>query len=240
MPADNGPRYAIYFVPAVQSRLYRYGSSILGYDCFDGKPASFPQGFGDGAVNWNELTEPPRRYGFHATLKAPFFLSPSCTEAQLVNALQNFAALGHAVHSFLPTVRLLDNFFAVVSLKAEPALGALAASCTTIFDAYRAPMLPRERARRDALGLSQSQIENLDRWGSPYVLSQFRFHMTLTGKVPVRRRKIVLGILLDGMHRMGVERTIAVDRLTLLRQDAEDASFCILSEAALGEENRSV
>jgi hypothetical protein len=34
-----------------------------------------------------------------------------------------------------------------------------------------------------AAGLNQSQVANLDRWGYPYLFADFRFHMTLTGKV---------------------------------------------------------
>jgi Protein of unknown function (DUF1045) len=232
-PADNGPRYAIYFVPAAASQLYRYGSAILGYDSYTGNAVEFPDEFGDGAVNWNELTATPRRYGFHATLKAPFHLARSSTEQQLVNALQSFAGLGHAVHSFAPTLRELEDFFAVVPLKAEASLDALAASCTTIFDAYRAPISPQERARRIASGLSQSQIQNLDRWGYPFVLSEFRFHMTLTGAVPQRRKKAILAVLLNGLRHMKVERSIAVDRLALMRQETSDTAFRVVSEAIL-------
>jgi hypothetical protein len=230
---DNGPRYAIYFVPEADTKFYRYGSSILGYDCYSGKTVDFPGWFGDDAVNWNELTATPRRYGFHATLKAPFHLSPSCTEAQLVKALQNFAALGHAIHSFAPTIRLLNGFFAVVPVEAEPALDTLAASCTTLFDAYRAPMSPQERGRRVALGLNQSQIQNLDRWGDPYALSEFRFHMTLTGKVPAGRRKAILATLLNGFRAMRVEAAIAIDRLALLKQDTPDSAFRVVGQSGL-------
>jgi len=231
---DQGPRYAIYFVPAADTQIYRYGSAILGYDSYSGRAVDFPAASGDEAVNWNELTAVPRRYGFHATLKAPFHLSPACTEQQLAKALQNFAGLGHPVRTFVPAVRLIDDFFAVVPLAAQPELEALAASCTTIFDAYRAPMAPQERARRIALGLSRSQIQNLDRWGSPYVLSEFRFHMTLTSRIPARRRTALLGILLDGFRRMKVERSIAIDRLVLLKQDAPDASFRVVSQSTIG------
>ena len=30
------PRYAIYFVPAPDTALYRFGAAALGYDCFTG------------------------------------------------------------------------------------------------------------------------------------------------------------------------------------------------------------
>jgi putative phosphonate metabolism protein len=232
-PEDNGPRYAIYFVPPPSSRLYRYGSSILGYDCYTGSDVVFPDSFGDSAVNWNELTATPRRYGFHATLKAPFFLAPSCTEQQLVKALQNFAGLGHALHSFVPALRELEDFIAVVPQQPEASLNALAASCTTLFDAYRAPMSPQERARRLASELSRSQIQNLDRWGYPFVLSDFRFHMTLTGAVPPRRRKAILEVLREGLHHMKVESAIALDRLTLVKQETAQAPFRVVDQPVL-------
>lgn len=230
---EEGPRYAIYFVPAADSNLYRYGSSILGYDCYTGAAVDFPSEPGNGAVNWNELTAAPRRYGFHATLKAPFHLSSSATDRQLVNALQNFAALGHVIHKFTPTVRLLDGFFAVAPVSVDASLDTFAATCTAIFDAYRAPMSPQERARRVASGLNQGQIQNLDRWGHPYVHSEFRFHMTLTGKVPTRRRRAVIATLLNGLHRMRVEQSIAIDRLALLKQESADACFRVVSESML-------
>lgn len=230
---DQGPRYAIYFVPAMDSNFYRYGSAILGYDCHSGAAVDFFGDLDSGTVNWNELTAAPRRYGFHATLKAPFHLSSSCTERQLVNALQSFAGLGHAVYKFSPTVRFIDGFFAIMPLKRDASLDALATSCTTLFDAYRAPMSPQERARRVASGLNHSQIQNLDRWGDPYVMGEFRFHMTLTGTVPPSRRKAIIATLLDGFHRMRVEPSIAIDRLALLKQESADGAFRVVSESML-------
>src|SRR5579872_6958585 len=90
-----GPRYALYFVPAANSDLFRCGSAILGYDCYTGVAADFPEEFEADAAAWAELTAEPRRYGFHATLKAPFRLAPSCTEAELVVAFKNFTALAY-------------------------------------------------------------------------------------------------------------------------------------------------
>jgi hypothetical protein len=230
---DQAPRYAIYFMPAPQSALYRYGSAVLGYDCYSGRAVVFPDELQGEALNWGEFSAQPRRYGFHATLKAPFYLSLACSEAQLAKAVENFAGLGHAIETFAPTVRLIGGFFAVVAVKTEASLDALAASCTTLFDAYRAPMSPQERARRLAMGLSHSQIQNLDRWGYPYVLSEFRFHLTLTGPVPASRRKPVLAVLLATFRRMRIEPVVAVDRLALVKQDTAEAPFRVISDCAL-------
>jgi hypothetical protein len=230
---QQGPRYAIYFVPAAQSALYRYGSSVLGYDCYTGQAVDFPRAAAGGAVNWNELGQEPRRYGFHATLKAPFYLLPSHGEAQLIKAMQDFARLGHAALSFEPEVRLLNGFFAVMPAKTVPAVDALAASCTTIFDAFRAPITPQDRARLMALQLTESQVRNLDRWGFPYVLADFRFHMTLTGKVPAARRRTILADLQKGLRRTRIGGPIALDRLALLKQETRDAAFRVIGEVAL-------
>jgi putative phosphonate metabolism protein len=227
----DGPRYAIFFVPRADTEFYRLGSSVLGRDCYTGAAVDFPD-IQDGAPNWNELSAAPRRYGFHATLKAPFYLLPSTTEEQLIKAVRNFAGLGHPVHAFAPAVRLLDDFFAVVPLEAAPALDSLAASCTTIFDAFRAPMSPRERARRLAMGLSHSQAQNLERWGYPFVLSEFRFHLTLTGKVPPSRRQSVLAALVEVFGRCAGE-AVAVDQLALVKQDSQESSFRVISASVL-------
>ena len=107
MDQQQGARYAVYFVPAAESALYRFGSAVLQYDCYTGNDVLPPAAFAGDAEAWREATAEPRRYGFHATLKAPFHLSPSCTEAQLVSAVQSFAALGRRAPAFRPAVRLL-------------------------------------------------------------------------------------------------------------------------------------
>jgi len=83
-------RYAIYFVPPAASDLYRFGAGVLGYDCYTGESLHHPQGIALTASEWAQLTREPRRYGFHATLKAPFHLLPPFTEADLTAELERF------------------------------------------------------------------------------------------------------------------------------------------------------
>ena len=178
----QGPRYAVYFVPAAQSELYRFGSAVLQYDCYTGEAVQPPVEFAGSMDDWRTVTGEPRRYGFHATLKAPFLLSPSYTEAQLVSAVHSFAALGRSPAVIKPLLQMFSDFAAILSDGPSPAVDALAADCSNIFDAFRAPMSAQERARRLTSGLDHAQIQNLDRWGYPYLFGDFRFHMTLTGK----------------------------------------------------------
>jgi hypothetical protein len=61
-------------------------------------------------------------------------------------------------------------------------MDTLAAECVARFDRFRLPSTCDERARR-ANGLSAKQQMLLERWGYPYVMDEWRFHMTLTDKL---------------------------------------------------------
>jgi hypothetical protein len=227
------PRYAIYFVPPAETEFFRFGSAVLGYDCYTGGGIKRPAILDAEPEFWDRLTAEPRRYGFHATLKAPFDLAPSCREAQLVSALHSFAGLGHAIAALTPAVQMLSGFAAIVPAATSPAIDELATMCTTIFDAFRAPMAAQERARRVASGLNQSQIANLDRWGYPYLFADFRFHMTLTSQVGVDQRDHVLATLQKALRRTCKQRALAIERISLVRQNDENTQFRVIEQATL-------
>jgi len=229
----EGARYAIYFVPAAESHLYQFGCSVLAYDCYTGETVRRGADFGASAAEWDRLTEEPRRYGFHATLKAPFHLSPACSEEQLISAVQSFAELSHSVPTIAPVVRMLSGFAGIVPARHEAATGALATKCTTMFDRFRAPMSPQERAQRLALGLNPGQIQNLERWGYPFLFSDFRFHMTLTGKIQPNRRDQVLASLQRTFDHACGGQPFAIDRVALMRQDDGNANFRVILQAPL-------
>jgi putative phosphonate metabolism protein len=229
----QGPRYAVFFVPPAESDLYQFGSSVLGYDCYSGEAVARPRELAGNEPEWRSLTDEPRRYGFHATLKAPFHLSPAFTELQLIEAVRGFALSQHTVPTIAPAVELLGGFAALVPREAEPRVETLAARCTTELDSFRAPMSAQERGRRMAVGLSQAQIEHLDRWGYPYVLGEYRFHMTLTGRVDRDRREAVLTGLRQSFARRCGESRIPIDRLALLKQHGLRTPFRMLTEAHL-------
>ena len=230
---SHGPRYAIFYVPPAGSELFRFGSAVLGYDCYLGQAVARPTELSREPDRWEKLTAEPRRYGFHATLKAPFYLKSACSETQLVSALNSFAGLGHAVPSFTPKLEMLSGFAALVPEAVSTDLNALAANCATIFDAFRAPMTAEERARRLASGLNHGQIQNLDRWGYPYLFSDFRFHMTLTGKVAVDQRDEVLGVLQRAFRPIGRGTSFPIEGISLVRQDSAAHSFRVIDHATL-------
>lgn len=48
-------------------------------------------------------------------------------------------------------------------------------------DEFRAPLTDADIERRRSAGLTPRQDELMLEWGYPYVLEEFRFHLTLTG-----------------------------------------------------------
>jgi len=220
----NYPRYAIYYAPTPDSALDRFGAQILGYDAYGGDDLPFPDGV---TPDWRELTQDPRKYGFHATLKAPMALADGKTEVQLTAACEVFAAKERRIPIIAPIVDSISGFIAVIPSRPSEEVLQLATDATRDFDAFRAPLTPEDRARRNPDKLTPRQRDNLDRWGYPYVMEEFRFHMTLTGRLGAERREPIVGWLRDRFVATGIN-TIAIDRIALFRQDEEASRFRII------------
>ena len=232
----SGPRYAIFFVPPAGGALYEFGAAALGYDSYSGLYSSddVPTcNDAPTAEEWRQLTAEPRRYGFHATLKAPFRLRSEISERDLIAELARLAACQAPPDRVVATIALLDGFAALVPSAPAPALDLLAGSCVRAFDKFRDQMTAAERNRRRAHPLTPRQIDHLDCWGYPYVFEDFRFHMTLTGRLPVDRAAQAVAFL-RGLHkRWSVPAEILVDSIGLLRQDGPDLPFRVIASAPL-------
>jgi hypothetical protein len=164
-------------------------------------------------------------------LKAPFRLRGQFDPGDLLAELQKLATSISTIPALEPAVELISGFVAIVPTTASPALDRLAAACVNVFDRFRVPMTPPERARRAAAGLSQSQTANLDRWGYPFVFEEFRFHMTLTGRVGPDRRAAIHTLLQDAFSRRCGLGAIGLDRLALVRQDGPKAPLRVIGHA---------
>ena len=221
----NYPRYAIYYAPAPGSDLDRFGAELLGYDAYEGADLPFPATAE--RPDWHDITEDPRKYGFHATLKAPMSLASGKTEDELITACESFAATPRPLPVIEPVVDSISGFIAVVPAKPSAELQRLAADCVTAFDPFRAPLTPGDRERRNPSKLTPRQREHLEAWGYPYVMEDFRFHMTLTGRLETARREDVQAMLRRSFATLKLKR-LQIDRLALFRQDNASARFRII------------
>jgi putative phosphonate metabolism protein len=218
------PRYAIYFTPPSGSPLERFGAETIGYDAYTG--AVLPPN------DSSPVTGEPRRYGFHATLKAPMRLRADADEASLLAAVRAFARPRSAVSVGLLDVSLIGSFVALTPSHVTSGLLLLAAECVATFDAFREPLSADDRARRVTKNLGERQMALLDRWGYPYVFDEFRFHMTLTGSLTHDERDGWRERLSTAYAPMR-HQAVIVDALSLLRQDDPESSFRVVERIPL-------
>ena len=226
------PRYAIYFAAGSDSALSRFGAELLGYDAYTGDELSFPKDALQVAPDWRDVSSDPRKYGFHGTLKAPMALASGKTEAELMAACAAFAGKARPVPVIRPIVDAISGFIAVIPAEPVEALQKLAADCVREFDSFRAELTAEDRARRRPDKLNERQRDHLDRWGYPYVMEEFRFHMTLTGRLDAERHGPILEMLRTRFAALGLD-TLVIDRIALFRQDDAKARFRIVGEWGL-------
>jgi putative phosphonate metabolism protein len=228
----DAPRYAIYFAAAQGSTLDRFGAQLLGYDAFTGKELPFPHGMVRTVPDWREITHDPRKYGFHATLKPPMVLAESKTEAGLLAACESLARTPRSIPAITPIVNEIGDFIAVVPSQRSLELEQLAADTVSAFDGFRAPLATADRARRQPERLTPAQRDHLDRWGYPYVMEEYRFHMTLTGRLPAARREVVLAELRRRFAELHLAE-LAIDSIALFRQQDAKSRFRIVQRYGL-------
>ncbi|MCZ8183593.1 MAG: DUF1045 domain-containing protein [Beijerinckiaceae bacterium] len=225
--SNEAPRYAVYFAPDAGSALSRFGTGIIGYDAWSGLDMPFdpPVMAEVNAIlnaDWH-----PRRYGFHATLKAPITLADPDGEGALLDFAARYAATARSVRLDGLALEWLGNNFALRPEGDVTALNALAFEIVRAFDPFRAPLTEAERARRLAGKLTPRQIENLDCWGYHYVDADFWFHMTLTGPIAPERQAEIASALEEAYRRVP-SRPVLIDNVTIFRQDSRSVPFRIL------------
>jgi putative phosphonate metabolism protein len=228
------PRYAIYFAPPPSAALWQIGSGVIGYDADRGEDVAFVTTAGLPAEVWAALTAEPRRYGFHATLKAPFELAHGIDEAVVVAAAADVASNLEAVTLDRLVVSEIGRFIALTPEGPIDALNGLAARIVEELDHLRAPLSAVDRERRLRSPLSPRQLAYLDRYGYPYVREEMRFHMTLTGAVAdANERSRIKDELAAALMASGPIEPLRIDALTVFRQDRRDGRFRIIERLAL-------
>jgi len=218
-------RYAIYFAPDRHSPWWAFGAHWLGRDEHDNCALTQPSLDAIGPMELATITAEPRRYGFHATLKAPFQLSGGNDEATLV------ARLGRLAQTLAPVplgslrVATLGHFVALVPDSEPDGLQALAASCVSELDDLRAPLTQAELARRQPASLDPRETELLARYGYPYVMERFRLHLTLTGPINAPLEQRVLEAVTPAITRLNRDSPVTLDRLCLFVERSPGTPF---------------
>lgn len=208
-------RYAIYYAPEAGA-FADAAAAWLGWDVQAGQAVAQPQL--DLPQPLADITAEPRKYGFHATLKAPFRLAEGARAEDLAKAVAALATQLRPVTLDGLALTRVGPFLALTPQGDAGPLNALAAQVVTVLDAFRAPLTEAELARRNPDRLTQHQRALLDAWGYPYVLEEFRFHMTLTGALDPATLDAVTAQLAPRLTV--VPRPFALDALSLMGEDA--------------------
>ncbi len=188
-------RYALYYIPEQASSMTLLGASLLGWDIYGAQASSSENilhafekvGLKLSQERLASITHQARRYGLHATLKAPFHLAKGCHEEQLVQAVMAFASAQKAFTLPPLCVKRIGNFLALTSQdllteqeqQCKQKTYDLAAQCVEHLDDFRRPPSAQELVRRRQKKLTSRQEDYLLRFGYPYVMEDFRFHITL-------------------------------------------------------------
>ena len=188
-------RYAIFYAPEPQSALDSFAYAWFDYAA--AAEASPPVHDIDGldAATLDRAIQFPRRYGVHATLKAPFRPRSEVSCAAILTRVEAFARNRSPIVTGPLQLTELGGFLALCPTGRTRPLEWLAALCMTAFDDFRDDLDATDRARREPHRLTPAQRLLLEDWGYPYVLSEFRFHITLTGKLSERDRALLLPAL---------------------------------------------
>ncbi len=213
---DQMKRYAVYYAPPAGEFAAR-ASQWLGWDPATGRVLTPP----DLGLPAEEITRDPRKYGFHGTIKPPFRLAEGQSEAGLREALAGLSArLAPVVLSGL-SLKSLGGFLALVPEGDTAPLLALAAGVVRDLDRFRAALNAAEIAKRRPERLAPRQRELLDAFGYPFVMEEFRFHLTLTDR-------------LAGDQAVEAARILAAHFVPVLPRPFTVADLCLFGEARDG------
>lgn len=173
-------RVGIYYCPREDDPLFTAGATWLGRD-----PAGRGRLTQPDIAGIDDVTAEARGYGFHATLKPPMRLKDGCSWDALLAATREWAA--QTAPFALPRLAVTDlhGFLALCETTFCPPLQVLADACVERFDSFRAVPSDAELARRRRAQLTDAQEAMLVRFGYPYVLNTWFFHMTLTRRLSV-------------------------------------------------------
>ena len=209
-------RYAVYYVPP-EGPLAEFGASWLGWDLRLGRASPQP-----GIAGLDAITARPRKYGFHATLKPPFRLVDGADPARLASALADLARTTAPARCNGLQLSVLGRFLALTALGDPSELRRVADACVRNLDPFRAPLTEADRARRRSGRLTARQEALLETWGYPFVMDNFRFHMTLSGPLP--GDMVAMWQEEAGRHLPPLPAPFVLDRIALCGE-REDGCF---------------
>jgi hypothetical protein len=127
---------------------------------------------------------------------------------------------------------MIGDFLAMMPVEQSAAVRDFANETMLAFEPFRAPLGGADRARRFESGLTERQGEYLDRYGYPYVLEHFLFHMTIGDRLLDPDRNDIIKAAEDWFAPV-LDTPLVLDRLTLFVEPEAGAAFVRLGDYPL-------
>ena len=122
----------------------------------------------------------------------------------------------------------IGSFFALTPEEPSDEVKQLATTIVTHFDPFRAPLTDADIERRNPASLNARQLSYLQQWGSPYIMDEFRFPLTLTNAVDVDDQARVQRALHE-MFDPVLGEPVTIDSIALFLEPEPQAPFSVHS-----------
>lgn len=231
MHSDFSPfRVAIYYAPDTASNAWQMGSQWLGRNAATGQQLPQPAADDIAADIMTELTAHPRRYGWHATLKAPFQLALGHNLRTLRDGVQQLCQ-GRTAFDLAPwQLSTLDGFLSLRPKQSQPELEQLATDCVKQLHGFAMPLTEKELARRRLAPLSPEEDALLLAWGYPYVLQHFQFHLSLTGSLNSLPADLLPALMQSAGEHFHKLPACHIDRLSIFIEPEPGEDFQLFEQ----------
>jgi len=195
------------------------------------------QAFSDAGLTGTGASKPPstpsRYSGLHAVFKAPFCLRDGMGPDALKARLISFARRRKQVETGPLTLARAGRFLVLRPIKPTPALDWLAAQCVAAFDGFAEPSTSVEQEAHQSPQLNDHQRLLLKSFGDPHVLSEYRFHITLTGPLETAHLERVAQALWPMLEEICASG-VAIDGLSLFGDAGGRAPLRLIGRYRLG------
>ena len=230
--------FAVYYVPPPESALYRFGTSVLGYDVQNNLPPVNSE--------FQKYVKKTKSFGFHMTVcDALYFLTPherrtAAAEAEFITSdFQPFELRNLGVQAGVPDA-------SSISLVPRDLSGTLEA----LNHEFVTRLYRRAVASNYTLGIAKADRDEdteraslmIQKYLAPYILARFQPHFSLLSDVPPNRLRQLtedLTVMLEREYKKDAARggnrsaraaggmTVWVDKLAVMstRAKLEDKEF---------------
>lgn len=221
--------FALYLVPPAGSRLFEFGSDVLGYDVRSGKSSN---------SRWSQYVGGAKNFGFHVTCcDALFFFTAH--DLRLVKEEISFLAREFQPFEFTG-LKVVGGFpdSTSVALVPEDKSGSLEALHYELVQR----VYKRAAASNYSLGRAKPTRDNdlqrarlmISRYRAPYILQRYKPHFTLLTSVPPQDMDRVVRELQAVFEERVADTTFRVEKLAIMAHREADSFWMIRREIKLG------